>query len=61
MGTKGPWVTESDHESLYLLRQHYTDHKEDRITSVQEILDEIEREQLDLGRRIAVYLRGYRP
>ena len=54
-GNPGPyWLTETDYESLYILRQQYTEHKEDRITSVQEILD-------DLGRSIACFLKGFRP
>ena len=34
-GNPGPyWLTETDYESLYILRQQYTEHKEDRISSV---------------------------
>ena len=47
------WLTETDYESLYILRQQYTEHKEDRITSVQEIVDDIDREQLELGRSVS--------
>ena len=61
-GNPGPyWLTENDYESLYILRQQYTEHKEDKITSVQEILDDIDREQLELGRSIASFLKGFRP
>ena len=32
-GNPGPyWLTETDYESLYILRQQYTEHKEDKIT-----------------------------
>ena len=62
VGNPGPyWLTETDYESLYILRQQYTDHKEDKITPVQEILDDIYREQLELGRSIASFLKGFRP
>ena len=61
-GNPGPyWLTETDHETLYILRQQYREHKEDRITSVQEILDDLDREQLELGRSIASFLNGFRP
>ena len=61
-GNPGPyWLTETDYESLYILRQQYTEHKEDRITSVQETLDDLDREQLELGRSIASFLKGFRP
>ena len=61
-GNLGPcWLTETDYESLYILRQQYTEHKEDRITSVKEILDDLDREQLELGRSIASFLKGFRP
>ena len=61
-GNPGPyWLTETDYESLYILRQQYTKHKEDKITSVQEILDDIDREQLELGRSIASFLKGFGP
>ena len=61
-GNPGPyWLTETDYESLYILRQQYTEHKEDIITSVQEILDDLDREQLELGRSIASFLKGFRP
>ena len=61
-GNPGPyWLTETDYESLYIPRQQYTEHKEDRITSVQEILDDLDREQLELGRSIASFLKGFRP
>ena len=55
------WLIETDYESLYILRQQYTEHKEDKITSVQEILDDIDRERLELGRSIASFLKGFRP
>ena len=61
-GNPGPyWLAETDYESLYILRQQYMEHKEDRITSVQEILDDLDREQLELGRSIASFLKGFRP
>ena len=55
------WLTATDYESLYILRQQYTEHKEDKITSVQQILDDIDREQLELRRSIASFLKGFRP
>ena len=61
-GNPGPyWLTATDYESLYILRQQYTEHKEDKITCIEEILDEIDREQLELGRSIASFLKGFRP
>ena len=30
------WLSETDYEGLYILRQGYTGHKDDRISSVQE-------------------------
>ena len=60
-GSPGPyWLIETDYEGLYVLRQRYTEHKDDKISSVQEIIDDINREQLELGRSIASFLRGYR-
>ena len=60
-GNSGPsWLTETDYESLYILRQQYTEHPEDKITWVQEILEDIDREQLELGRSIASFLKDYR-
>ena len=55
------WLIETDYESLYILRQQYIEHKEIKITSVQEILDDIDREQLELERSIASFLKGLRP
>ena len=47
----GPyWLVETAYESLCELRQRYTEHKEDQISSVQEIIDNINREQLERGR-----------
>ena len=61
-GNPGPYcLTETDYKSLYIPRQQYTEHKEDRITFVQEILDDLDREQLELGRSIASFLKGFRP
>ena len=61
-GNPGPyWLTETDYESLYILIQQYTEHKEDKMTSVQEILDDIDGEQLELGRSIISFLKGFRP
>ena len=61
-GNPGPyWLTETDYESLCIVRQQYTEQKEDRITSVREILDDLDREQLELGRSIASFLKGFRP
>ena len=45
---------------MNILRQQYSEHKEDIITSVQEILDDIDREQMELGRSIASFLKGFR-
>ena len=60
-GNPGPyWLTKTDYESLYTLRQQYTEHKKDKITSLQEILYDIEREQLELGRSLASFLEGFR-
>ena len=43
-GNPGPYLlTETDYEILYILRQQYTENKEDKITSVQEILNDIDR------------------
>ena len=61
-GDPGPyWLTETDYESLYFLRQQCTEQKEDKITPVQEIFDDIDMEQLELGRSIASFLKGFRP
>ena len=61
-GNPGPyWLTETDYESRYILRKQYTEHKEDRTTSVQKILDDLDGEQLELGRSIASFLNGFRP
>ena len=61
-GSRGPyWLTETDYESLYILRQKFTEHKEDEITSVQETLDNIHKEQLELGRSITSFLKGFTP
>ena len=45
----------------WLFFQQYMEHKEDKITSVQKIIDDIDRDQLELGRSITAMLRGYRP
>ena len=61
-GNLGPyWLTETDCESLYILRQQFIEHKEDNITSVQEILRDIGMEQLELGRSIASFFKGFKP
>ena len=61
-GNPGPYrLTETNYESLYILRQQHTEHKEDKITFVQEIPDDIDKEQLALGRSIASFLKGFRP
>ena len=49
----GPyWLIETDYEGLYVPRQRYAEHKEDKIFSVREIIDDINREQLELGRSL---------
>ena len=61
-GNPGPCLlTETDYESLFILRQQYTEHKEEKLKTVEEILDDIDREQLELGRSIASFLKGFRP
>ena len=47
-GSPGPyWLVEADYESLYVLRQQYTENKEDKISSVREIIDDLDRENWD--------------
>ena len=38
------WSIGTDYEGLYVLRQRYTEHHDDKISSVQEIIDDINRE-----------------
>ena len=44
----GPyWPIDTDYEGPYVLRQRYSKHKDDKISSVEEIIDDINREQLE--------------
>ena len=55
------WLIETDYEGLYVLRQRYTERKDDTISPIKKIIDDIKREQLELGPSIVSFLRGYRP
>ena len=61
-GTPGPYrLVETAYKSLNVVRQRYTEHKENKMSLVQDTIDDINREQLELGRSIASFLGGFRP
>ena len=46
-GSPGPYrLVETNYEGLYVLRQRYTKHKDDKISSVQAIIDDSNLEEL---------------
>ena len=58
-GSPGPfWIMETDYKGLYFLRQRYKQHQDNKISFVQEIIDDLRREQLEVALSIAPFLRG---
>ena len=52
---------ETNYKGLYVPRQRYAEHKGDKISSVQTFIDDINREQLELGQSITSFLCRYWP